>query len=129
MAYIDKDYFEAYTTTEIENPEFTVLAERASDVVDMLTHNRIIAAGGFDELPAATQLAVQKATAAEVETLFYQGGVNAVVGNSDSAAGSVSIGKVSMSNGAGGLQTINGIPVSPLISQYLLLTGLLYRGF
>jgi hypothetical protein len=128
MEYIDQTYFATYTTTVISAGEFAVLAERASDVIDMLTMQKIIAYGGIEEFDEATQAAIKKATAAEVETLFNQGGINAVVGNADSRASSFTVGKFSISGGGAGMATINGIPVSPLINGYLLMTGLLYRG-
>lgn len=125
MAYIDKAFFNTYTTTVIDDTEFTVLANRASDIIDMLTMQRIGGDAGFALLPAAAQEAVKKATAAEVETLYLQGGIEALTGGNDIVSGS--IGKFSYQS-KGSSQTINGMPVSPLISGYLLKTGLLYRG-
>jgi hypothetical protein len=132
MAYIDYEYFETYTTTAIDESEFTVLAERASDVIDMLTMQKI-PAYGFSSYSEATQAAIKKATAAEVDTLYAQGSLSALVGNADTGASSFSIGKFSMSNSSSSgtttsLKTVNGIPVSPLINGYLLMTGLLYCG-
>lgn len=128
MAYIDKTYFNEYTTADIDDSEFAILAERASDIIDMLTMNKIGLAGGLTALLSPVQAAVKKATAAQVETLYAQGGVEAVNGNADTNTGSVTIGKFSMTGGSSGLELINGIPVSPLVRSYLLYTGLMYRG-
>ena len=133
MAYITKSDFNGYTDTEITETEFTILAERASDVIDIITQHRIEEAGGFNTLSASQKAAVVKAVCAEVETLNAQGGVSALTGNADATAGFVSLGKFSISggsgsNGSGGLLLINGIPVSPLVTGYLMRTGLAYRG-
>jgi len=79
-------------------------------------------------LPAATQTAIIDAVCSQVETLYLQGGVNALNGNGDNQGGSVSIGKFSMNAGTSNLQSINGIPISPMVRVYLWQTGLLYRG-
>jgi hypothetical protein len=124
MAYIDKAFFTGYTTTVIDDAEFTVLANRASDIIDILTMQRIGGDAGFALLLVATQEAIKKATAAEVETLYLQGGIEALTGGNDIVSGS--IGKFSYASKGSG-QTVNGMPVSPLISGYLLMTGLMHR--
>ena len=128
MAYINQAYFSQYTTAVIDAAEFAPLAERASDVIDMLTMQRIGGAAALPALPPAMQEAIKKATAAEIETLYAEGGIEALTGNADSAFPSASLGKFSLSKGdSSGLQTVNGIPISPLIDGYLFMTGLLNK--
>ena len=136
MAYIVKADFTAYSpSTTIPDAELAELAERASDVIDILTQHRIVRAGGISAYNVATQAAIKKAVCAQVQTMYSQGGKATVEGwgaESD-AMGSVSIGKFSYGNSGqsaqgGQMQTVNGIPVSPLIEGALGWTGLLYRG-
>ncbi len=110
MAYIDKAFFDTYTTTVIDAAEFTVLAERASDVIDVLTMHKIGGTAGLALLPPAVQTAVKKAAAAQVETLYALGGLDAVTGDSG-AVQSATIGKFSYSAGGGSALTIYGMPV------------------
>lgn len=129
MPYIDADDFSAYSTVEIGDSDFIILAGRASDIIDMLTKQNISAAGGFDDLSDDAQAAVKKAVCAEVELLYQQGGIDALTGNAESGYGSMSLGKFSVSSNTGNkLEMINGIPISPMVRSYLLMTGLLYRG-
>lgn len=136
MAYIDEDDFSAYSpNTTIDATLFAELAERASDIIDRLTLDRIPRAGGLSALDADTQAAVKKATCAQVQTMFAQGGLSTVEGfGADVDAQSVTIGKFSsvraiLSGGATSmLPTIDGVPVSPLAQGYLRRAGLMYRG-
>ena len=130
MAYIDWAYFQTYAPgSDITAAEFPTLAERASDVIDMLTFCRIKEAGGLSALPSSSQDAVKKATAAQVETLDLFGGTWAAAGAAANP-NSATIGKFSYARSgsefSGG--SINGIPVAPLASGYLGCTGLMYAG-
>ncbi len=130
MAYIDKTYFASYTSTSIPDAELAILAERASDIIDTITMDRINSVG-FNNLSAATQTRIKKATAAQVEMLYLQGGIEALTGNSDADINNVSIGKFSYSknnSGSKNFKAVNGVPLSPLVESYLMITGLLYRG-
>ncbi len=128
MAYIDWAYFQAYAPgSSVTATEFPALAERASDVIDMLTFCRIKEAGGLTALPSSIQDAVKKATAAQVETLGLFGGAMATAGAA-SNPNSATIGKFSYSRSEWGGGSINGIPLSPLVSGYLGCTGLMYAG-
>ena len=127
MAYIDQSDFSSYTITEIPETEFNVLAERASDVIDLLTFNRITAAGGLDEMTDTEQAAIKKAVCAQVEYLYNEGGLLAATGSATDTG--VSLGKFSISAPAAPLApTLGGIPVSPLARGYLMHQGLTYRG-
>lgn len=125
--YISKEDFTTYAPScaTIDTNEFNELEERASEVIDMLTLNRIVRAGGLSALDAKDQAAIKKAVCAQVQMMYANGGVDAVTGQS--GAQSVTIGKFSYTK-AQGSQTINGIPLSPLVESYLAPTGLLYRG-
>lgn len=128
MAYIDWAYFQAYAPgSSVTATEFPALAERASDVIDMLTFCRIKEAGGLSALPSSIQDAVKKATAAQVETLGLFGGAMATAGAA-SNPNSATIGKFSYSRSEWSGGSINGIPLSPLVSGYLGCTGLMYAG-
>lgn len=130
MAYIDNAYFASYTSTSIPDTEFVILAERASDIIDTITMDKINGVG-FENLTVATQIRIKKATAAQIEMLYHQGGIEALTGNSDADINNVSIGKFSYSKNNSGkknIKTINGMPLSPLVESYLMMTGLLYRG-
>lgn len=142
MAYIVKSDFTAYSpSTVLPDAEFVELAERASDIIDVLTQHRVPHAGGLSTYDAATQIAIKKATCAQVQMMYSQGGKTTVEGwgaESD-AMSSVSIGKFSYGKGgqsaqgtrgaqSGQMQTVYGIPISPLVEGALMWTGLLYRG-
>ena len=128
MAYITKSDFNGYTDTEITETEFTILAERASDVIDIITTPHR-GGGRFNTLSASQRHAVVKAVCAEVETLNAQGGVSALTGNADATAALFR--SASSAFPAAPARTapvasvlINGIPVSPLVTGYLMRTGL-----
>lgn len=127
MAYIDEGYYKGtFRGTEIPEKEFPRLAEIASDVIDSIVTVEI------DKNTAETDT-VKKATAYEVEMLYQQGGVDAVIGFANGTAiGSESLGGYSVSNvGNNGSQVImrtkDGIPVSALAISLLKKAGLMCR--
>ena len=124
MAYITEAEYLDLTANENAPCDFAVYAEASSAIIDNLTMGKLSA--GVETFPATTQTAIKKAVAAEIDCLLNNGGLNALTGNADST-GSVTIGKYSTAGG-GVKNTINGIPVSPLVNIYLALTGLLYKG-
>ncbi|MPW26256.1 hypothetical protein GC105_10700 [Alkalibaculum sp. M08DMB] len=119
MTYIDKAYFEEYSDMVIDDDEFGVLSKRSEDIINSLTGD--LQGVEFISLPSSFQEKVKKATAAQVETLYLQGGTESMVGGNISGA---SIGKFSYNTGG----SQSNMPVSPLISMYLGRTGLLYQG-
>ena len=130
MAYITEADFEAYapSAAELDADVFAELAGRASEVIDALTFDRITKYG-FDNLAEHVQAAVIKAACAQLQTMVAFGGVDAATGNSDAAKKSVSVGGYSYTLADGGnVKTMNGVPISPFAEQYLLRTGLMYRG-
>lgn len=127
MAYIDKAYYtDEFKGTIIPNNEFPRLAEIASDVIASVATIEI------DENAAKTA-EVKKATAYEVEMLYHQGGIDAVLGFAESTAvSSESLGGYSVSNAANNgsqviIRTKDGIPVSSLAIALLKKAGLMCR--
>lgn len=132
MAYIDYDHYtKEFQGTTIMEDEFPRLATVASDVIDSLSNVPF----RFDELPAESQALVRKATAYQVEVLFLQGGVDAIVGMSASSADSESLADYRISKGATVassaskviLPSIGGIPVSQMAITLLRRAGLMSR--
>jgi hypothetical protein len=136
MGYIAKsDLTEYAPSVTITDAEFTELSERASEIIDRLTLDRIPRAGGISALEADVQEAVKKAACAQLQTMLAQGGVSTVEGfGAEANTQSVTIGKFSsvraiLSGGsASTLPTVDGVPVSPMVNGYLRKTGLMYRG-
>lgn len=130
MAYIDKDYYDnEFKGVPIDESTFSRYAERASDLIDQMTN--YVLWGKFDSFPPFIQEMVKKATAAQVEYYFVQGGPEQVDSTND--PGEVRIGNFSYGSRGGsgrGEQRINRQEnrVSPSVIGYLAPTGLLYRG-
>ncbi len=126
--YIIKSDFTTYSpSTTVLESEFAEIAERASDVIDIITFNRIILAGGLSTYDANTQAAVKKAVCAQVQYMYAHGGLDTVLGTSDASIQSAGIGKFSYTRKQSG-QMVGDIPVSPLVNMYLSSTNLTYRG-
>lgn len=134
MGYITKlQYDTLFPSNDLSTEEFDVYVEAASVIIDRLSINRIPSLGGLDEFSAYTQDKVQRATAAQINTIEDQGGMSALTGGPSAIVGSVSIGRYSESNGSksgsgSGIQLIDSIPVSPMAKMYLQPTGLIYPG-
>lgn len=127
--YIAKSDFTTYSpsTPTMTDAEFGELAERASDVIDTITMNRIILAGGLSTYSTEIQASVKKAVCAQVQHMYANGGIDTVIGMSGGDIQSGSVGKFSYARKQSG-QTVGGIPVSPLVNTYLFSTNLAYRG-
>ena len=134
MAYLTYAQYKTINPTSslLDDTEFAFIAERASDILNDLTKNRINFFG-FSEFNADTQTAIQKATAAEIDILDAEGGADAINGNGSAGIGSLSIGRYS--EGRNGANTgsnstyemVNGMPISPMVRVYLRPTNLLYK--
>ena len=127
MAYIDKTFYDAeFKGTEItDEVEFSRLSEIASDVVYDVCILKPKAEDLIDET-------FKKAVAYQVEMLYWQGGVDAIVGASEAvqAGGSESLGDYSTSSGTTSqtaVLTCNGIPVSSMTVALLRRLGLMAR--
>ena len=125
--YIDFDYYaNVFNGSVMDEETFNRLNARASDMIDILTGQRLVTLG-FSSLSEFAQTQVKKAVAAQVEYLFNNGGIDFIAdgGNLSSVqVGSFSLGSKSRS----GDDASGGSLISPLISGYLALTGLLYSG-
>ena len=119
MPYIDIDYFEENSDISIVEAELTILINRASEIINVITMN--LQGRAFEALPSITQDKVKLSTVAEVEALYLAGGTESLAGNILSSA---AIGKFNYSKGGND----TNIPTSPMIALYLANTGLLYRG-
>ncbi|MBO1515601.1 hypothetical protein [Metabacillus bambusae] len=121
MPYIDKVYYDSeFKGTPISDQvAFDRLSSRASDLIDMVT-NYVLHGVEFEQFAQLIQDNVKKATAAQVEYMFLQGGETSVHGGSPS---SVRIGNFDYQDSGEGQQVI-----SPIVISYLRPTGLLYRG-
>lgn len=126
MAYIDKTFYESsFHGITIPMEEFDRLADIASDVV----YGICIIKPEDEDLIDET---FKKAVAYQVELLYRQGGVDAVVGFSEASysGGSESLGDYSISGGNArqeAVKTYNGIPVSSMTLMLLRKLGLMAR--
>lgn len=126
MAYIDKTFYDdTFHGTEIPEGEFDRLADIASDVVYGICIIKPEAEDLIDET-------FKKAVAYQVELLYRQGGLDAVVGFSEASCsgGSESLGDYSISEGNArqeAVKTYNGIPVSSMALMLLRRLGLMAR--
>lgn len=117
MVYIDYTYYtNTYKGVPIDADTFSRLLERASELIDQVTNYSI---QDFAALTPFAQEQVKKATAAQVEYLYYAGETS-VHGD---VFGNVKLGGFTYS---GGTQSTSAI--SPAVINYLRPTGLLYRG-
>ena len=127
MAYIVKADYTAFTTTVISDSDFTLISERASDVIDVITFNKI-ADIGISFYPLSVQSKIKKATCALCESIQITGGVTALAQSNDNltnvSIGSFSYGKAPNSD----TNIIYGVTIPPLLYMYLAGTGLLYCG-
>lgn len=126
MAYIDIDYYRDYSgDTDSTDDELTLLAGRASDVIDQITQYRI---PPFDDWNTPTQELIQKATAALVEYAVQNGGLDVFINGATTYGGNVRIGSFSYGDGRvtgnSGTGTADS-RISKAVLDYLLPTGLL----
>lgn len=120
MAYIDELYYiSQYMGSEVNLSEFRILAERASEMIDLLTHGKS-ASFSAEEMPEA----VKKAVAAQVEYLTCHGGMKAYTGFPEGDVFKETIGGYSYEKNEKTPVSIGGIPVSPLAVSYLDSEGL-----
>lgn len=125
-SYIDYTWYkETFCGIEIPEADFTRLADIASEVVRDLCYitptAEIIESEDF-----------KKATGYEVELLFDQGGVDAILGHSEAAGSALSetLGNYSISAKSGAERAVgflNGIPVSSMTIMLLRRLGLRAR--
>ena len=123
MSYISYDWYtDDFGGTEIPQSEFDVLARAASDLMDCLVTKEI----------SEVNESIRKACAYEAETLFAQGGLDALSGMAtvtsgiDERLGDYMIGTPYVSNEKR-CYSIGGIPVCGLTLALLAREGLMVR--
>lgn len=117
MAYADADYYKnTFTGTIIPDEDVDSQLVRASDDIDRMTYNRIVARG-LESLSVYQQAQVKKATCAQAEFLYQYGEFTNLPLKSFSA------GSISMSLG----EEVNGVMASKTAKRYLDSTGLVDR--
>ena len=122
MPYIDYQFYtEEFKGVPLSEDVFSSLVGRASDSIDQVTNYKIEAIG-FDNLYPTFQQRVKKATAAQVEYLYVNGGPATM----QSTVTDVAIGKFSYDSLAASKTPDKSISDAAL--AYLKGTGLLYRG-
>lgn len=127
MAYIVKSDYTSFTTTAISDSDFTLISERASDIIDVITFNKI-ADKGISSYPLSVQSKIKKATCALCESISISGGVTALAQSTDDLT-NVSIGSFSYGKAPdNGTNSVYGVTIPPLLYMYLAGTGLLYCG-
>ncbi len=129
MPYIDQGYYEQlYGPTAMTDEEFSVVAARASDIIDSVTQYRIVQCGGISALPPLLQEIVKKATAAQALYFAQNGLETALTGESGQG---FTVGKVHVdgrkTSGAESGNTAAQSMVSPLALTLLEQTGLMRR--
>ncbi|MEY8001200.1 hypothetical protein AB8U03_13545 [Clostridium sp. Mt-5] len=117
MGYVDSNYYKnTFKGTIVPDSELDTQLGLASDNIDSLTYNSIIAAG-FDSLTSFQQDKVQKAVCLQAEFLYQYGDfINLPVNN-------YSAGSISLNLGNSG----NGIKTPNTVIHYLKQTGLTCR--
>lgn len=124
MEYIDYLYYtNTFKGVPITVDVFDSLVGRASMQINQMAGGKIESVG-FDKLPVKWQEAVKMATAAQVEYLDMNGGIQGIY--STEGNGSTRIGKFSYSEGS--KTRMGGIDTSNMVLGYLKGTGLLFRG-
>lgn len=130
MAYIDEAYYtETFHGTSLPEGLFERLADIASDVIDAVVHKPVPLTDG--KAPDD----VKKATAYEVECLYAQGGIDAIVGFATGiTAQTETLGNYSVGRGTMAVQgssvsipSIEGLPVSRMTIAMLSQAGLMSR--
>lgn len=127
MSYITKDFYDnTFLGATIPEIEFERLADIASDII----YDVCIIKPTEKEIADDT---FKRAICYQTEMLYNQGGVDAIVGFSEShlALGSESLGDYSAGGSGGGstviFDTIGGIPVSKMALGQLRRLGLMSR--
>lgn len=128
MAYITyQDYVSLYGQPPITEEQFPMYADRASDLVDVITRYKIGQGGGISALPLCIQTLIQKAAAAQV-LYFAENDLYSVL-TGDTGQG-FTVGKVSVqapaSHSGGGNAQAQAM-ICPMAIALLEQTGLMGR--
>ena len=130
MPYIDFNYYtKEFCGTNVMEDEFPSLERMACDVIDSIVSFPI----DTGALPPECVELVKKATAYQVETLFMQGGVDAIVGMAAQSADTEQLADYRISKGSTAtsskviIPSIGGVPVSQMALSMLRRAGLMTR--
>lgn len=139
MPYIDKDYYDNEYFGEpfpdgTTDMDFNRLAQRASEVIDMVTNYKLVNDASLMENDFISKQ-VKLATAAQTEFFMKQGGYADII-SGEADAFSVNIGSFSYTNSASNAMGANITPSRQDITKFVLssvygylgATGLLYSG-
>lgn len=124
MAYVDREFYvENFKGDNIAEEEFDRLADIASEVIYDVCILK-------PDLVVVSSADFKKAVCYEIEMIYSQGGVDAILGFSETAmsGGSEHLGDYSISSGSGmkdAVKTLDGIPVSPMAIIILRRLGLM----
>ena len=127
MAYIDYEYYSGvYRGSDIPSDKFDHIAEITSMTIDAIVYCQIDTTKDYMD-------SVKKAVAYEADTIYAFGGTDVVLGISDAAIGSESLGdynyslKGSSGSSSSDIPMYNGVPVSPITVSILSNAGLRRR--
>ena len=121
MPYVDYTYYiETYKGTLVSDTDFPLLELRASEMIDDLTMYRV-AQTSLSNYSTFIQEQLKKAVCAQIDYIESNGGVDSL---NEQSSQSMALGKFNYS----GTMEQSNIQISPLVTQYLFITGLLYRG-
>lgn len=120
MAYVDIDFYNSYSGSIKENIESKL--ERASEQIDSMTFNRIVATG-FDNLTEFQQDKIKKAVCLHVNFLEQYGEYL------NNPLSSFSAGSISVTLNRDVVKNINGVTTSNEVYNLLKQTGLTCLSF
>jgi len=119
--YVDFNYYKnTYRGTIDDVSEFNRTSERASEIIDNITMYRI-QQNGLSSFSELHQTLIKKSVCAQIDYIESLGGVDSL---NEINMGSVSLGKFSYSGNSNKAMSIE----CPQSKNFLMLTGLLYRG-
>jgi len=126
LAYITVEYYlQTYNGIPIDGGIFNRISERASDIVDDITFNRVLV-NGIESYSATIQTAIKKATCAIAEAL---GQIDTTTGSTGFASPSEKVGSYSYTGDADTEAiTVKLAEAKATSKKYLFSTGLLYSG-
>lgn len=123
--YVDETYYnDVFKGEPVESAGFSVLCQRAGEIVEELTLYRLTEEG-FPMMPETTQKLVKNAVCAQIEYLDANGGSDLDNGSGIQGA---TLGKFSYSGSGGTNGSTEQSRFSPRAERLLWPTGLTYRG-
>ena len=120
MAYVDSEYYNSYSKVISDNIEYKL--EKASEAIDSITFNRIVAAG-FSNLTEVQQYKIKKAVCMQADFIEEYG---QYLNNPFSA---FSAGSISVTLNRNSVKSINGVTTSNKVYNLLKQTGLTCLSF